>query len=170
MSIDGFYVKTDREQVEVSHEEEYKGDEVVTSDVPGLTEVDQSNWGLGIEYVQDMAGGTTAFGIKSAGFKDRSNESEEKIEFVDGEWDAHEAEALDIDVDDRETSLQASHKRDLGDSAVHMEFGVDYRDKDRDTTHVYSAFEAGDEGDPVVYEDDGVVHSLIRAKPGSTRT
>lgn len=161
VSIDGFYVKTDREQVEVSHEEEYDGDEVVTSDVPGRVDVDQSNWGLGVGYAQDMAGGTTEFGIKYAGFKDRSNESEEKIEFVDGEWDAHEAEALDIDVDDRETSLQAAHKRNLGDSAVRMEFGVDYRDKKRDTTHVYSAFEAEDEGDPVVYEADGVVHSLI---------
>ena len=161
VSIDGFYVKTDREQVEVSHEEEYDGDEVVTSDVPGRVDVDQSNWGLGVGYAQDMAGGTTEFGIKYAGFKDRSNESEEKIEFVDGEWDAHEAEALDIDVDDRETSLTAAHKRSLGDSAVRMEFGVDYRDKKRDTTHVYSAFEAEDEGDPVVYEADGVVHSLI---------
>lgn len=161
VSIDGFYVKTDREQVEVSHEEEYDGDEVVTSDVPGRVDVDQSNWGLGLGYSQDMAGGTTEFGIKYAGFKDRSNESEEKIEFVDGEWDAHEAEALDIDVDDRETSLQAAHKRSVGDSAVRMEFGVDYRDKKRDTTHVYSAFEAEDEGDPVVYEADGVVHSLI---------
>lgn len=161
ISIDGFYVKTDREQVEISHEEEYDDDEVVTSDVPGLVEVDQSNWGLGIEYAQDMAGGTTEFGIKYAGFKDRSNESEEKIEFVDGEWDAHEAEALDIDVDDRETGLTATHKRNLGNSSVRMEFGVDYRDKERDTTHVYYAFEAEDEGDPVVYEEDGFVHSLI---------
>ena len=164
LSLDGFYVKTDREQVEVSHEEEYDGDEVVTSDVPGLTEVDQSNWGAGIEYAQDMAGGTTEFGIAYAGFKDRSNESEEKIEYVDGDWDAHEAEALEIDVDDRETSLRVAHKRPLGGSAVRMELGVDYRDKERDTTHVYSAFEADDEGDPVVYEADGVVHSLIGEK------
>jgi outer membrane receptor protein involved in Fe transport len=162
VSIDGFYVKTDREQVEVSHEEEYDDGELITADVPGLVDVDQSNWGLGIEYAQDMAGGTTEFGIKYAGFQDRSNESEEKIEFVDGEWDAHEAEALDIDVDDRETGLQAAHERNLGGSAVKMEFGVDYRDKSRDTTHVYSAFEAEEEGDPVVYEEDGVVHSLIR--------
>ena len=66
VSIDGFYVKTDREQVEVSHEEEYDGDEVVTSDVPGRVDVDQSNWGLGVGYAQDMAGGTTEFGIKYA--------------------------------------------------------------------------------------------------------
>ncbi|WP_372014603.1 TonB-dependent receptor plug domain-containing protein [Pseudoxanthomonas sp. 10H] len=161
VSIDGFYVKTDREQVEVSHEEEYDGDEVVTSDVPGLARIDQSNWGLGIGYVQDMAGGTTEFGIKYAGFKDRSSESEEKIEFVDGEWDAHEAEALDIDADDRETGLKVAHKRPLGGASASMEFGVDYRDKNRDTTHVYRVFEADDEGDPVVYEDDGIVQSLV---------
>src|SRR5690606_4837392 len=40
LSVDGFYVKTDREQVEISFEEEYDDGEVITKDVPGLTEID----------------------------------------------------------------------------------------------------------------------------------
>lgn len=159
LSIDGFYVKTDREQVEVSFEEEYDDDEVINKNVPGLTEIDQSNWGIGLEYRFDMAGGTTEFDLDHARFEDKSTESEEEEEFVDGEWEAHEAEALDIDSSDSETSFKLAHKRPVG--AAEMEFGVDYRTKERDITHTYFEFEAEAEGDPVVYEPDTVVTSLI---------
>src|SRR3546814_6123395 len=36
-SIDGFYVKTDREVTEVSFEEEYDDGETITADVPGFS-------------------------------------------------------------------------------------------------------------------------------------
>ena len=159
LSIDGFYVKTDREEVEMSFEEEYDDGEVVNKNVPGLTEVDQSNWGAGIAYRFDMAGGTTGIDFDHARFDDKSTESEEEEEFVDGEWDAHEAEALDIDASDAETSLKIAHKRALG--TAEMEFGVDYRAKERDIDHSYYEFEAEVEGDPVVYEPDTVIGSLI---------
>ena len=62
LGVDGFYVKTDRDITEVSFEEEYDDGEVITADVPGRSTVDQKNWGLGVEYRFDMAGGTTEFG------------------------------------------------------------------------------------------------------------
>jgi TonB-dependent receptor len=42
-----------------------------------------------------------------------------------------------------------------------MEFGVDYRTKKRDINHAYYEFAADEEGDPVVYELDTRIGSLI---------
>src|SRR3546814_9421172 len=64
-SIDGFYVKTDREVTEVSFEEEYDDGETITADVPGFSTVDQQNWGIGAESRFDMAGGTTEIDLGS---------------------------------------------------------------------------------------------------------
>ncbi|GAB3344591.1 TonB-dependent receptor plug domain-containing protein [Marilutibacter aestuarii] len=161
LSLDGFYVRTDRDQVEVSTEYNARRPEDATeiANVPGLTRIDQDNWGIGAEYRFDMAGGRTEIDLDHARFQDRSTESEEEIAYEDGEWDGHEAEALDIDASDTETSLKIAHSRPLG--AASMEFGVDLRSKDRDSTHTYYEFEADDEADPVVYELDAIVRSRI---------
>src|SRR5690606_20187579 len=145
LGIDGFFVKTDRDVTEMSFEEEYDDGEVITSNVPGLSTVDQKNWGLGVEYSFDMAGGTTGFDLDHARFEDGSVESEEKHAYVDGEWDESEAESLAIDAKDAETSFKVAHKRHLGD-ATEMEFGIDYRHKKRDISHTSYEWEAGNEG------------------------
>src|SRR3546814_1582510 len=62
-------------------------------------------------------------------------ESEEAHARVDGEWDESEAERLDIDASDAETSFKVAHKRSLG--AAQMEFGLDYRTKKREIDHTY---------------------------------
>ena len=162
-SVDGFYVKTDRDVTEVSFEEEYDDDEVITADVPGLATVDQKNWGLGANYRFEMAGGTTQIGVEHARFEDNSVESEESHAYVDGEWDESEAESQAIDAKDAETIVEIAHKRRLGD-AIEMEFGVDYRRKKRDVQYTNYEWEAEDEGDPVVYEVDGTVASVIEEK------
>ena len=162
-SVDGFYVKTDRDVTEVSFEEEYDDDEVITADVPGLATVDQKNWGLGANYRFEMAGGTTQIGVEHARFEDNSVESEKAHAYVDGEWDESEAESQAIDAKDAENSVEIAHKRRLGD-AIEMEFGVDYRRKKRDVQYTNYEWEAEDEGDPVVYEVDGTVASVIEEK------
>lgn len=159
LSIDGFYVKTDREVTEVSFEEEYDDGETITADVPGFSTVDQQNWGIGAEYTFDMANGTTEIDLDHARFEDKSMESEEAHAHVDGVWDESEAERLDIDASDTETSFKLAHKRGLG--GAQMEFGIDYRTKKREIDHTYYEFAAGNEGDPVVYELDTAVGSLI---------
>lgn len=159
IGIDAFYVKTDRDVTEVSHEVEYDDEDVIESNVPGLNPVDQRNWGIGAEYKFDMAGGTTEFDLDYARFEDDSAESEEKHEYVNGEWDASEAEASAVDAKDAETSFKIAHKRPVG--ASELEFGVDYRRKKRDITYTNYEWEAEEEGDPVVYELDGSVGSLI---------
>ncbi|WP_101925837.1 MULTISPECIES: TonB-dependent receptor plug domain-containing protein [Luteimonas] len=159
LSIDGFYVKTDRDITEVSFEEEYDDGEVITADVPGMATVDQKNWGVGAEYKFDMAGGTTELDADYARFEDKTMETEEAHAYVDGEWDESEAERLDIDASDAETSFKLAHKRPVGSTV--MEFGVDYRSKEREIDHAYYEFAAENEGDPVVYTPDTLVGSLI---------
>lgn len=159
ISIDGFYVKTDRDVTEASREVEYDDEDVIESDVPGLNPIDQRNWGVGMEYKFDMAGGTTEFDLDYARFEDDSAESEEKHEYVNGEWDASEAEASAVDAKDGETSFKIAHQRPAG--SAELEFGVDYRKKKRDIVYTNYEWEGEQEGDPVVYELDGTIGSLI---------
>jgi outer membrane receptor protein involved in Fe transport len=158
-SVDGFYVKTDRDVSEVSHEVEYDDGDVIESNVPGLNPINQKNWGIGAQYRFDMAGGTTEFDLDYARFVDDSAESEEKHEYVNGEWDASEAEASAVDAKDSETSFAIAHKRAIG--TAELEFGVDYRRKKRDITYTNFEWEGEEEGDAVVYELDGTIGSLI---------
>ena len=159
LSIDGFYVKTDRDVSEVSHEVEYDDGDVIESNVPGLNPIDQKNWGIGASYKFDMAGGRTEFDIDHARFVDNSAESEEKHEYVNSEWDKSEAEAQAVDAKDSESSFKIAHQRPLG--AAELEFGVDWRRKKRDIVHTNFEWEADNEGDPVDYALDGTIGSLI---------
>lgn len=157
--IDAFYVKTDRDVTEVSHEVEYDDGDVIESNVPGLNPIDQVNWGVGADYHFGMAGGTTKLELDHARFRDTSAESEQKHEYVNGDWDKSEAEAQSVDASDRETGFTLAHQRPVG--GAELEFGVDWRSKKRDITYTNFAWEAEDEGDPVVYENDGSIGSLI---------
>lgn len=175
-SLDGFFVKTDRDVTEVSFEEELDDDETINARVPGLNPTDQKNWGFGAEYKFAMAGGGSEISFTHARFEDNSASSEESHSYVsdaanfdqvwniDGaEWDSSEAEAEAVDADDAETGLKLSHKRQVGE-AVELQFGVDYRQKKRDITYSTLEWEAENEGDPVVYEPDGIVTSVIEEK------
>jgi len=158
-SIDGFYVKTDRDVKEVSHEIEYDDEDVIEANMPGFNPIDQKNWGIGAEYKFDIAGGTTEFDLDYAKFEDNSAEREESHEYVNGEWDASEAEASAVEADDTETSFKIAHKRPAG--SAELEFGVDYRRKKRDIVYTNYEWEGEEEGGPVVYELDGTIGSLI---------
>ncbi|HEY5973053.1 MAG TPA: TonB-dependent receptor [Pseudoxanthomonas sp.] len=158
-SIDGFYVKTDRDVKEVSHEVEFDDKDVIEANVPGFNPIDQKNWGIGAEYRFDLAGGTIEFDLDYAKFEDDSAVREESYEYANGEWDASEAEASAVEADDTETSFKVAHKRPAG--SAELEFGVDYRKKKRDIVYTNYAWEGEEEGDPVVYELDGTIGSLI---------
>jgi outer membrane receptor protein involved in Fe transport len=162
LGVDGFFVKTDREITEVSNEVEYDDGDVIEKNVPGFSPVDQENWGLGVDYKFDMAGGTTAFDLNHARFKDDSAEQEEEIAYVNGEWDEAEGEATSVDAKDAETGFKLAHTRPVG--GAELEFGVDWRSKKRDVTYTNFEWEGEEEGDPVVYELDGTVSSVIEEK------
>lgn len=160
--LGGFFVKTDRTQKEVSTETEFDDGDVLLNNVPGLTLVKQTNWGVNADYKFDMAGGSTALSLEHARFKDNSVESESSISYKNGEWDSAEAEKTGFDSEDQETGLQLSHTRKLG--PAEMELGLAWRTKNRLTKYTEFQWEGASEGDPVVYEEDGVIQSRIKEK------
>ena len=162
LGIEGFFVRTDRDVTEVSREVEYDDGDVIESNVPGFSPVDQRNWGVGLDYKFDMAGGTTKVELDHARFKDDSAEQEEKVEYVNGAWDAAEGEATAVDAEDAETGFKVAHQRALG--SAELEFGVDWRRKERDVAYTNYEWEAEAEGDPVAYALDGTVASVIEEK------
>lgn len=178
-SIDGFYVKTDRDVSEVSFEEELDDDETIDARVPGLDPYDQKNYGIGAEYKFGMAGGTTALSVDHARFENSQATTEGEEVFVSGaenwddtwsvggaEWDetAYEAEA--VSAKDSETGFKLAHVRPAG--GAELEFGVDYRTKKRESRVARYQWEAEEQGQapafPADYELDGSVASVIEEK------
>jgi outer membrane receptor protein involved in Fe transport len=161
--LDGFYVRTDRDVTEVSNEVEFDDDDVIESNVPGLNPIDQKNWGLGAGYEFEMGGGSTELDLDFARFEDDSSVTEEVYEYVNGEFEAAEAEAQAVDATDDEFSARLAHERMLGDS-LEMQFGIDYRRKERDIAYTNFAWESEEEGEPVAYELDGMIASTIEER------
>ena len=160
--LDGFVVRTDRKQKETSFETEFDGADIIRNNVPGLTLVKQTNWGLGAEYKVSLAGGTTVLGLEHARFKDNSVESEESFSYVNGAWDSSEGEKTGFDSHDKESGLKLSHKREFGEAE--MEFGFELRSKNRLNRYTEYVWEGTSETDPVVYVDDGVIRSTIKER------
>ncbi|MFO6419686.1 TonB-dependent receptor plug domain-containing protein [Hylemonella sp. W303a] len=176
LKLESFYVQTDRTQKEKSNEVVYDNGALDENNrVPGRTDVDQRNWGIGAEYKFDMAGGQTEIGLQHARFQDKNTEREEEHVYTRNgnvwEWEESEGEKTGFNSHDTENSLKLAHKRPIG--SAEMEFGLDYQAKDRLTK--YSQYEWEDEVDvghttpgPVDYEKAGVIESTItenRADP-----
>jgi outer membrane receptor protein involved in Fe transport len=179
-SIDGFYVKTDRDVTEVSFEEELDDDETVNLRVPGRDPYDQKNYGIGAEYKFDMAGGTTAVSVDYARFENSQATTEGEHVYVSGaenwddtwsipadaEWDETVYEAESVTAKDSETGFRLTHARPLG--GAELEFGVDYRTKKREGLLVSYEWEAEEEDETPAsladYALDGSVASVIEEK------
>lgn len=180
LAIDGFFVKTDRDVVEDSFEEEADDGDTINLFVPGLNPLAQRNFGLSAEYRLSAGGGTTGLLVDHARFQDDSYESEAEHSYIGGTfddtwsldgatWEESEAERSDIDADDAETGFRLSHQRPIG--AVEAEFGVDSRHKRRDTTYTNFEWESDVEVDlntfrlaTVPFELDGVTSTKITEK------
>lgn len=176
LSIDGFYVKTDRDVSEVSYEEEFDDGETINSRVPGLDPYDQKNYGIAAEYKFDMAGGTTKLSLDHARFENEQATTEGEEVFVSGpenwdntwsidgaEWDETTFEAEAVSAKDSETGFTLAHMRPVGHTE--MEFGLDYRTKKRDSLVTSYEWEADEQGQvpnfPADYELNGSVASRI---------
>lgn len=178
--VDAFYVKTDRDVTEVSFEEEVDDDEVENKRVPGLNPYDQKNYGIGLDYRFDMAGGTTRLSLDHARFEDYEGTTEGEHVYVgdaagwdetwsiDGaEWDETVYEAEAIDAKDSETGFTLAHTRPLG--RAELQFGIDVRNKKRESLVTSYEWEADEEGQaapafPADYALDGSVASVIEEK------
>jgi len=177
LSIDGFYVKTDRDVSEVSFSEELDDGETINARVPGLDPYDQKNYGVSAEYKFDMAGGTTKLSLDHARFENSQATTEGEEVYVSGEenwdntwnidgaeWDETTFEAEAVSAKDTETGFTLSHVRPLGDTE--LDFGVDYRTKKRNSLVTSYEWEAEEQGQtptfPADYELDGSVASEIK--------
>ncbi|KAF1718347.1 TonB-dependent receptor [Pseudoxanthomonas yeongjuensis] len=179
-SIDGFYVKTDRDVSEVSFEEELDDDETINARVPGLDPYDQKNYGISAEYKFDMAGGTTTLSADHARFENSQATTEGEHVYISGagnwddswsipadaEWDETAYEAESVSAKDSETGFRLSHARPVG--SAELEFGVDYRTKKREGLLIRYEWEAEEEDETpnslADYELDGSVASVIEEK------
>jgi TonB-dependent receptor len=178
-SVDGFYVKTDRDVREVSFSEELDDGETINARVPGLDPYDQKNYGISAGYRFDMAGGTTELSVDHARFENSQATTEGEEVYVSGddnwddtwgiegaEWDetAYEAEA--VSAKDVETGFKLAHVRPAG--GADLEFGMDYRTKKRESLVTSYEWEAEEEGQipgfPADYELDGSMASVIEEK------
>jgi TonB-dependent receptor len=154
LSLDAFYVRTDRDETE--HSREYNDPSSTSTDNllsinDQLVTIEQDNWSFGAEYAFDMAGGRTEFDLGYARFDDNTVSTEEEVGFDDEEtppvFDGFEGTRMLTDIRDDELTFKAAHMRDIG--AARMEFGVDYQDKQRDTVLRVSEVETDEEGAPL---------------------
>lgn len=178
-SIDGFYVKTERDVSEVSFEEKLKKGKTQNIRVPGLDPYDQKNYGIGAEYKFDMAGGRTELSVDHARFENSqaTTEGEELFESagsnfdntwsIDGaKWKETVYAAESASAKDAETGFKLAHARPAGNAE--MEFGVDYRTKKRESQLITYEWEANAAGEvpafPVDYDLDRSMSSVINEK------
>lgn len=167
LSVDGFYVKTDRTETE--HSLEFNDPASTSRDNllsvnDQVENIDQDNWSLGLEYVFDMAGGRTELDLDYARFDDDTVATEEQDSFDDEDtppsFDEREGTRTITDTRDREGTFKLAHKRDVG--AAQFEFGADFMDKRRDTMLAVSEVSTDEEGQALpAYEEFDVATSRI---------
>jgi len=151
LSVDGFYVRTDRTETE--HSVEYNDPTSTSRDNllsinDQVEKIRQDNWSLGVEYVFDMAGGRTEFDLDYARFDDDTRSTEEESGFDDEDtppsFDEREGTRTLTETRDSEGTFKLAHKRGVGGAT--MEFGVDFLDKRRETTLQVSEVDTDEEG------------------------
>jgi len=159
LSVDGFYVRTDRTETE--HSVEYNDPTSTSRDNllsinDQVETIRQDNWSLGVEYVFDMAGGRTEFDLDYARFDDDTRSTEEEDGFDDDDtppsFDEREGTRTLTETRDSEGSFKLAHKRGVGGAM--MEFGVDFLDKRRETTLQVSEVDTDEEGAPLPPYDE----------------
>ncbi|MBT2747757.1 MULTISPECIES: TonB-dependent receptor [unclassified Lysobacter] len=154
LSLDGFYVHTDRTETENSRE---YNDPVSRERARLLSlndqnvDIKQDNASLNARYVFDMAGGRSEIDLGYARFEDRRHDTEQEVGYDDEDsppsFDGFEGTRILGDTRDSEFSLKLAHSRALG--AAKMEFGIDGLDKRRTSALRTSDVEAEDEGEPL---------------------
>jgi outer membrane receptor protein involved in Fe transport len=154
LRLDAMYVMTDRDEDEKSTEY-VDATGTALSQLASYNEqfvaIDQHNAALGIGYAFDMAGGESEIDLDYALFDDGRFDTEEEIRYRAGQnpprFRDYQGTRVLTDGEDTELSLKLSHERVVG--AAEMEFGVDFGDKDRNSTLSTAEVEADGAGLPL---------------------
>ncbi|ATQ44455.1 TonB-dependent receptor plug domain-containing protein [Caulobacter mirabilis] len=137
LTLEGFFVRTDRLQDEDSLE--YRGG--IRDNANLLTANDNDldiltdSWSLRGKYVRDMFGGRSKFKLGYSELKDDQFEFEQELEFLRDaapfpDADRFTRDETRTDLKDSELSAELEHERDIGFGK--LSFGVQYVDKSRD--------------------------------------
>jgi len=139
LSVNGFYVHTDRYQNEDSIE--YRNGVETTANLLTINDNDvdiqQDSYALNGKYKFPMAGGETSIKLGYATFENNEYEFEYETEYLrdstpfpDG--DRFTGERAKTHIADDEVSAKLEHKRELA-AGTDLEFGVQYEGKRRDS-------------------------------------
>lgn len=143
LKLSGYFVRTDRKEDEDSYE--YVAGRIGVADFltynNNNVDIQTDNWSLNARYERDMAGGKTKVKLGYAELTDDQDEIEEEYEYLRDtrpfpDDDRFTGDLTFTRLKDKEFSGELSHKRDLVGlgGAAKVEFGLQYADKDRDTS------------------------------------
>jgi len=141
LRLSGIFVRTDRVQDENSIEYD-EGDindpaKINANPLDILTD----NWSVNGRYEREMLGGETTFKLGYATIEDSQFEQEAELDIGD---EVIEGERTDTDLTDEEIQAAIEHKIQLG-GGMELEFGVQYSDKNRETSIFSAEAEVEDE-------------------------
>jgi len=155
-TLEGFFVKTDRTQDEDSLEYTSLSTGLATDRAlrqlavvnSNDVDIDQQSYSLNSGYNVDMLGGKTKFKLGYASFKDDTFEFENEAEYLRGselpatgdpaanrrypELDRFTRDLAPFSIDDQELKAKVDHEREFGD--LELQFGLQFKQKERDTT------------------------------------
>lgn len=139
LSLEGYFVRTDRTQDEDSIE--YRNGIRDNANMLTLNDNDvdilTDSWSLRGKFVVDMLGGETKFKLGYSALSDDQYEFEQELEFLRGDntpnpdADRFTRDEARSSLEDSELSAAVEHERDLGGAT--LSFGVQYNDKSRDS-------------------------------------
>ena len=154
-SMDGVFVRTDREERE--HSEEFNSlagtsrDNLLSVN-DQLEDIDQRNYSIGAEVEFVAFGGYNEISASMANFSESTVSTEEEVGYDDDDtppsFDAFEGTRELVDIDDKEYGIEFEHQRSLS-SGAELEFGIDYRNKQRESALAVSEVDTDEEGAPL---------------------
>jgi len=149
--LSGFYVYTDRQQIENSTEfdEGIEDDANTTTTNFNPVDIEQTSWTLNGRISQEMFGGETKLKIGYATFDNKETELEEEIEWDDFPTDADElgGELTKTDIEQTQWTVRLAHERDLSET-LSLEFGVQFNRQQRDNDVRAAEIEFDPDSDP----------------------
>lgn len=145
LHLSGLFVRTDRLQDEDSTE--YRAGVETAANIETLNDNDidiqTDNYAIGVGLVLPMAGGETEIRLDRAGITDDQFEFENDFEYLRDAIPFPEDDRFTRDISDRliedvETTLEFSHRREMGMGK--LKFGLQATRKERDTRFLESRY------------------------------
>ncbi|WP_367271832.1 TonB-dependent receptor plug domain-containing protein [Ponticaulis sp.] len=110
------------------------------TDNQNVNGIEQTNYSISTRYARNWSMGETKVRLGFASFDDDQWEFEDEIDFEDA---VIEGEMAFLDIQDQELSFEVQHEIEIAQD-TEIEFGVFFRDKDRDTNISEGEYEVED--------------------------